>query len=181
MAAAVYKNFLTDTVLDNTTVETLRAARAPSADIPIELSDADLFLYKEGSQDGAWKQLDISGSGIAERDFLAGLGSVIEQPAGRWLVRSSVVDALYGSAETALFRFASEKEQPAEERLQRMAHFLRTQVLPSYVARAQKLMKAVPDTVYDGVILRENLRTLQMLIREMEARFSVPSTDKRAP
>jgi len=172
MAAAVYKNFLTDTVLDNMTVEALRSARAPIA--PIELGDADLFSHKEGT----WKQLDVSGN---ERDFLVGLGAVIEQPAGRWLVRSSVVDALYGPAETALFRFDSAEETPTEARLERMALFLRVQVLPPYVARAQKQLKSIPDTVYDGVILRENLRTLQMLIRALEARFSTPSAEKRAP
>jgi hypothetical protein len=176
MAAAVYKNFLTDTVLDNMTVEALRSARAPIA--PIELSDADLFSYKAGPQEGTWKQLDVSGN---ERDFLVGLGAVIEQPTGRWLVRSSVVDALYGPAETALFRFDSAEETPTEARLERMALFLRVQVLPPYVARAQKQLKSIPDTVYDGVILRENLRTLQMLIRALEARFSAPSAEKRAP
>ena len=174
MTAAVYKNFLTDTVLDTKTVEALRTARIPVA--PIELSNTD------GSRDGgAWKQLDVSGNGEAERDFLAGLGAAIEQPAGRWLVRSSVVDALYGPAETALFRFNSAEELPGEERLGRMAHFLRTHVLAPYVTRAQKLLTTVPDTVYDGIILRENLQTLQLLIRALEARFSTPSAEKRAP
>jgi hypothetical protein len=164
MTAAVYKNFLTDTVLHTTTVEALQAAR-----VPVEL-DGD-----------TWKQLDVSGSGEKERDFLVGLGAAIEQPVGRWLVRSSVVDALYGPAETAMFRFNSAEEPPSEERLGRMAHFLRTHVLPPYVTRAQRLLKSVPDTVYDGVILRENLQTLQLLIRALEARFSTPSAGKAAP
>lgn len=172
MTAAVYKNFLTDTVLDTATVEALRTARTPAA--PIELGDADPFSHKEGT----WKQLDVSGN---ERDFLAGLGAAIEQPAGRWLVHSSVVDALYGPTETALFRFDSAEETPSEARLEQMALFLRVQVLPPHVARAQKQLKSIPDTVYDGVILRENLRTLQMLIRALEARFSAPSAEKRAP
>lgn len=180
-AGPSYNNFLTGKQVAPDVLQRLRATREPAAGQPIQPGEADLFSYWSGPQEGSWRVLDVSGGGSELMDewaFLVSIGAGLEQPAGRFLVRSSVVDRLYGDTESALF---AGEGTPTEGKLQRTAQFLKAEVLPLYVARAQRLLPSIPDTTYDGIQLRANLRNLQLLISALEARFSAPPAEAAAP
>jgi hypothetical protein len=180
--SAVYYNFLTDSIVEDDVLSRLRGAQLPAPGQPIQLDEMDLFSYRGGQPaGGAWKVVDMSGATNSMRGewyFLSSIGAAIEQPEGRFLAWSPIVETFYGPQESALF---AGEGAPTEGKLQRTAQFLKAEVLPLYVARAQRLLPSIPDTTYDGIQLRANLRDLQLLIRALEARFSAPPAEVAAP